>query len=392
MFASQSTAIRRRSVLRKRGALARAAAAALALLLGACNLPSAVSQGGGPRAWIDAPLDGSSLQLGPVTVVAHGADPGGMALVEFSVDGVVQVEPGAPDEPQPGLASWEHIWQPGGPGNYRLQVRVQNRGGVWSAPAEAQVTILPVETATPTITATSTATATPTASPTPACSLRAQFVADVTVPDGTMFAPGTAFTKTWRLRNAGDCEWGRGFSLVFVDGAPMSGTSPLPLPQTVAPDATVDASVNLVAPSAFGRQRGEWMLQDPQGHRFGIGADGQVAFWVEIVVGVTPTVPSDTQAPNVRIVHSPSGASILAGTLVTFTSSASDNVGVARIEIWISYTRGGPQLVQTCNGTTDCAYRSTFPEGTISYYARAYDAAGNMGSTGETAITFYLVR
>ena len=27
----------------------------------------------------------------------------------------------------------------------------------------------------------------------------AQFVADVTIPDGTNFAAGTAFTKTWRL-------------------------------------------------------------------------------------------------------------------------------------------------------------------------------------------------
>ena len=28
----------------------------------------------------------------------------------------------------------------------------------------------------------------------------AQFVADVTVPDGTSYVPGTAFQKTWRLK------------------------------------------------------------------------------------------------------------------------------------------------------------------------------------------------
>ena len=32
---------------------------------------------------------------------------------------------------------------------------------------------------------------------------RHAFVADVTVPDGTIFSPGAAFTKTWRLKNAG---------------------------------------------------------------------------------------------------------------------------------------------------------------------------------------------
>jgi len=34
----------------------------------------------------------------------------------------------------------------------------------------------------------------------PSCNW-AQFVTDVTVPDGTYLAPGTTFTKTWRLKN-----------------------------------------------------------------------------------------------------------------------------------------------------------------------------------------------
>src|SRR4030042_2285803 len=32
---------------------------------------------------------------------------------------------------------------------------------------------------------------------------RAIFVADVTIPDGPVIPPGAAFTKTWRLQNAG---------------------------------------------------------------------------------------------------------------------------------------------------------------------------------------------
>ena len=34
----------------------------------------------------------------------------------------------------------------------------------------------------------------------------AQFIADVTIPDGTHFTPGAAFKKTWRIRNIGTCS------------------------------------------------------------------------------------------------------------------------------------------------------------------------------------------
>ncbi|HGJ66308.1 TPA: hypothetical protein ENS27_13160, partial [bacterium] len=44
----------------------------------------------------------------------------------------------------------------------------------------------------------------------------AGFVADVTVPDGTSFAPGAAFIKTWRLKNIGTCTWTGKYGLSFV--------------------------------------------------------------------------------------------------------------------------------------------------------------------------------
>src|SRR5512135_3467629 len=47
---------------------------------------------------------------------------------------------------------------------------------------------------------------------------RAQFIADVTVPDGTRFSPGAAFTKTWRLKNVGTCTWSTSYTLVFSSG------------------------------------------------------------------------------------------------------------------------------------------------------------------------------
>jgi len=43
---------------------------------------------------------------------------------------------------------------------------------------------------------------------------RAQFVSDLTAPDGSSFATGSAFTKTWRLMNAGTCTWNASYNLV----------------------------------------------------------------------------------------------------------------------------------------------------------------------------------
>ncbi len=58
-------------------------------------------------------------------------------------------------------------------------------------------------------------TATPTRTPGPAtvppssCD-KAQFVSDVTIPDGTVMSPGQKFTKTWSLKNVGTCAWVKG--------------------------------------------------------------------------------------------------------------------------------------------------------------------------------------
>ena len=56
-------------------------------------------------------------------------------------------------------------------------------------------------------------------STTQACTYRAAFLGDVTIPDNTITAPGGAFIKTWRLRNDGNCAWGPNQyvrSLVFL--------------------------------------------------------------------------------------------------------------------------------------------------------------------------------
>lgn len=112
----------------------------------------------------------------------------------------------------------------------------------------------------------------------------AQFVADVTVPDGTSFSAGTAFTKTWRLKNIGSCTWTTGYSLVFSSGEKMGGPDSVPLTSNVAPGQTVEISVNLTAPSAAGAYRGFWQLKNASGAVFGIGTTASKTFWVDIKV------------------------------------------------------------------------------------------------------------
>jgi len=133
--------------------------------------------------------------------------------------------------------------------------------------------------------------------PTAMCDL-AQFVRDVTIPDGSTFAPGAAFTKTWRLRNAGTCTWS-GYSLVFESGDAMGGASPTTI-GSVGPGQEVDVSVNLTAPSTNGSYRGFWRIRNGSGVFLPVlnGTEGR-SFFVDIKVAVTSSgFDMHTRAPE----------------------------------------------------------------------------------------------
>ena len=122
-----------------------------------------------------------------------------------------------------------------------------------------------------------------------ACTDRAQFVADVTVPDGTRFDPGAAFTKTWRLRNIGTCTWTTSYTMVYDSGEKMGSTTSVPFPTNVPPGQNVDLTVAMTAPSTPGHYIGYWKFKNAAGVLFGIGATANKSWWVEINVNGTPT-------------------------------------------------------------------------------------------------------
>jgi hypothetical protein len=128
--------------------------------------------------------------------------------------------------------------------------------------ASATAAARPSPTATRTSTASPSPSATdaPSVTPTPTLPLYdAAYVADVTIPDGTVIEPGTPFTKTWRLRNTGNAPWEEGMALMLAAGEAMGAPEAVPVPAT-APGETADVSVAMVAPKETGAHSAAWRL------------------------------------------------------------------------------------------------------------------------------------
>jgi hypothetical protein len=151
-------------------------------------------------------------------------------------------------------------------------------------------TLAPTETPPPSPTLEPTATPlpseTPTPEPTPTATVpltdQAEFVQDVTVPDGAPFPINTTFVKTWRIKNVGTATWTTSYALVFAKGEAMTTTTEIPLPAAVGPGETIDLALDLVVPAKTGRLRGFWQLRNAAGTLFGIGAKFNEPIYVDI--------------------------------------------------------------------------------------------------------------
>jgi hypothetical protein len=124
---------------------------------------------------------------------------------------------------------------------------------------------------------------------------------DITIPDDTKMAPGAPFSKTWRLKNVGNCTWTRLYTVSFFSGNSLGAQYTQYLQQPVNPGDIVDLTVDMVAPDRIGVYQSNWMLSDPGGALFGIGPHGDAPFWVriEVVQMITNTPqPTATQTPT----------------------------------------------------------------------------------------------
>ncbi|TDB81648.1 hypothetical protein E1264_32430 [Actinomadura sp. KC216] len=103
---------------------------------------------------------------------------------------------------------------------------------------------------------------------------RSVFIADVTIPDGTVVKAGQQFTKTWEIANAGAVPW-RGRFLARATLPADNGTcmtpGKVPIPDT-EPGARVRVSVRVTAPASPGSCWVGWKMVDGSGRQLLPGA------------------------------------------------------------------------------------------------------------------------
>lgn len=97
-----------------------------------------------------------------------------------------------------------------------------------------------------------------------------EFVADITIPDGTIVSPYQQFEKVWRIRNSGTVPW--------VDrwlarrGAPTGHGVPTSPPRVRVPDTQpgeeVDIAVPVRAQPLAGASQAHWKMVDDDGWEY----------------------------------------------------------------------------------------------------------------------------
>jgi uncharacterized protein YkwD len=161
---------------------------------------------------------------------------------------------------------------------------------------EAQATEIPATTEVTDALSTETSTPEPRPTNAPNCTNKASFVTDVTIPDNTSVNASAAFTKTWRISNAGTCIWAADYTLSYYSDERMGAPDIVPLAITY-PGQTLDLSIELVAPSSPGTHRGNFVIKNPEGLIISIDDDSRL--WLIIDVVGTAVVPTATSASAV---------------------------------------------------------------------------------------------
>lgn len=338
----------------------------IVVLLSLLGCQNTTSQTTKPNINLLTPPQGSTFSVGErVGVQSSIADPSGIARVELYADNVL-VATDTPPTTAPQQFQVIQFWSAAGAGEHTLIVRAYNTGNAQSEVgvrisvqervaqnnATPNVTNVPpaLATLTPAVVdlPTGILTATPqprqsatlsVATPVAACIPNAQFVADVTIPDGTLLQPNQAFTKTWRMRNAGNCAWNEAYRFVFVTGTAMTNEVEQIVPPT-NPGETRDVAVPMQAPTAPGQHVGRWRMRDDTGKLFGTEVS------VIINVAGVPTKPPPTQ-PLADLPPGDGGMRVQAnyfdGTLNIETRAhfGGDNgFHVARVEMFVQDLQG----------------------------------------------------
>ena len=121
--------------------------------------------------------------------------------------------------------------------------------------------------------------------------------------------------------------------------------------------------------------------------------EGDIASVPIVQAPPTPT-PVDSEPPIVTISYEPVGTwKPNEDDIVTFSATATDDGGVAKIEIWIQ-SSGTSQMskVKTCQSSVSCTFQGgPYDPGALTYAAKAWDQANNLGESIPVLITVHSV-
>jgi len=224
-------------------------------------------------------------------------------------------------------------------------------------------TVTPLRTSTPLPSSTPIVAPTPTWTPAPTLApattapanldcLKAAFVTDVTVPDNTRYDQGAAFTKTWRVKNSGTCDWPADTRLVFLSGRKLDAAqTEIPVGAVKIGD-TRDISVALKAPNEDAANLvGRWQLQSG-----GKALGGAPTVSVVIIAGnpVAPTVAPPP--PSAGPVAPPSSGPTLYGVQAHWAALYNEETRMERTATQIADLGVGWTKMQVRWGDEDAFY------------------------------------
>ncbi len=208
--------------------------------------------------------------------------------------------------------------------------------------------------------------------------LKAGFVADVTVPDRSKFDKGAAFTKTWRLKNAGTCDWPADTVLAFASGRKMGAPDSVPV-GTVKVGETTDISVGMTAPNEDGNFSSLWKLS---------GAGKAMTQVSVVIISGNPPTPTPVAPPSTGPVAPPSSGPTMYGIHAHWGAVYNDEGGQARTVEQIAGLGLGWTKYQVRWGEEDYFYEC---DGSIGYDFNHSNEVINVAASRGLRVLFSVV-
>ncbi len=190
---------------------------------------------------------------------------------------------------------------------------------------------IPTDTPLPSPSPTNTIEPEPTATPKPCDLAAAGNPIDITIPDDSKMEPGEQFTKKWNLINSGTCGWTREYAAVWFSGEMMGAPSQVQIMGNVNPGASVEISVDMIAPTKPGTYQSNWKMINAAGRLFGIGPNGDSPFWVRIMVVDVPTKTPTTAAQPTETLTATPTPEVKASAAVTL--SPDDRIDLDELQV-----------------------------------------------------------